>query len=71
MAGHANDGHGHGHAHGHAHVDTSGDKKAAFIGFGLGMVALGAMMYGMVAWTNSRYTGHEGGEKPAAAETAR
>lgn len=70
MAGHAHGAHD-GHGHGHAHVDTSGDKAAAFVGFGLGMVALGAMMYGMVMWTNSPYAGHEGGEKPAAAETSR
>lgn len=62
MAGHADDGDGHG---GHAHVDTSGDKGAAFMGLIGGVVAIGALLYGMVTWTNSRYA-HEGGEKPAA-----
>lgn len=70
MGGHGHDAHGHGHAHGHAHVDTSGDKAAAFVGMLGGLVVLGAMTYGMVLWTNSRFAGHEGGEKPAAAAEA-
>ena len=58
-------------AHGHgAHVDTTGDKGAAFVGLIGGMLVIGALMYGVVAWTNAQYAGHEGGgEKAAAAST--
>ena len=59
----------HAHAgHGHAHVDTSGDKRAAFTGLIAGVVLLGALVYGTVAWTNSHYA-HEGGERAGAEAT--
>ena len=50
----------------HPHHDVSHDKGAAFTGLILGLVLLGGLMFGMVKWTNGRYAGHEGGEKPAA-----
>jgi uncharacterized protein (DUF983 family) len=68
VAGHAHDGHAHGHGHGHH--DAAGDKAAAFVGLLGGMVLIGAMMYAMVLWTNSRFAGHEAGARPAAAAAA-
>ena len=35
-----------------------GDKPAAFIGFLLGAIAIGAFAFGMVQWTNGRFEGH-------------
>jgi hypothetical protein len=70
VAGHAHDGHGHGHSHDHGHHDAAGDKMAAFVGLIGGMVVIGAMVYATVLWTNTRFAGHEGGERPAAAAAA-
>ena len=70
MAAHGHDAHGaHGH---HGHADANGDKAAAFVGLVGGMVLLGAMVFGVVKWTNGQYAGHGAGgaEKPAAAATA-
>jgi hypothetical protein len=46
---------GHDHAHGHAH---GSDKGAAFIGLIGGAVLIGAILYGIVLWTNSLFAGH-------------
>jgi hypothetical protein len=55
----------HGH---HAHHDVSHDKGAAFVGLFGGLIVLGALMYAMVLFTNSRFAGHSaGGATPAAA----
>ncbi|HYD51345.1 MAG TPA: hypothetical protein VEA99_01910 [Gemmatimonadaceae bacterium] len=35
-----------------------GDKSAAFTGLIVGAIALLAILYGMVQWTNSRFEGH-------------
>jgi hypothetical protein len=60
--------HGHGHGHGHGADDVAGDKKAAFVGLVGGMAVIGALVYGMVLWTNAQFAGHAaGGERPAAA----
>lgn len=51
------------------HHDVSRDKGPAFLGLLIGMVFLGAVVYGMVQWTNSRFEGHATGEKAAATAT--
>ena len=51
---------------GHGHADVAGDKRAAFVALVAGMAVIGAFMYGMVQFTNARFAGHEGGERPAA-----
>ena len=51
-----------------SHHDVSQDKGPAFVGLFVGLIVLGAFMYGMVQFTNSRYAGHETAEKGAAAE---
>jgi hypothetical protein len=68
--GHAgHDAHGHGHGHG-AHVDPAVDKQAAFVGLIGGLVLIGALVYGMVLWTNAQFAGHAAsGERPAATST--
>lgn len=57
---HAGTHHGDGvHDHGHhGPDDVAGDKKAAFIGLVGGMALIGALMYGMVLWTNAQFAGH-------------
>jgi len=54
---HGDDVHGHGHGH-HGPDDVAGDKKAAFVGLVGGMALIGALMYGMVMWTNAQFAGH-------------
>jgi hypothetical protein len=34
------------------------DKKAAFTGLIVGAIALAALCYGVVLWTNARFAGH-------------
>ncbi len=52
------------------HHDVSQDKGPAFLGLIIGVVLLGAMMYGMVQWTNTRFEGHAtGAAAPAAGAT--
>lgn len=60
------------HEHGdHAHADVSRDKGAAFVGLFGGLVAIGALVYATVAWTNTRFAGHEAGATtPNAAATS-
>ena len=48
----------------------SSDKGAAFLGLILGVLGLAVLIVGIVAWTNSRYAGHEGGAAPSAQEAA-
>ncbi len=68
----------HGASHHDAHAghhgahadDVAGDKRAAFVGLVGGMALIGALMYGMVQWTNAQFAGHSaGGEKAAATST--
>jgi hypothetical protein len=51
------------------HVDPSVDKKAAFVGLVGGVALIGALVYGMVLWTNAQFAGHEAGASKAAAST--
>jgi hypothetical protein len=67
-AGH-HDAHAHAGHHGDHAAEVAGDKKAAFVGLVGGVALIGALVYGMVLWTNTRFAGHEGGEKAAAAST--
>lgn len=48
---------------GHKH-DTNPDMGAAFTGLIGGMIFLGAILYGVVQWTNAKFEGH--GEQKAA-----
>ena len=41
------------------------DKGAAFMGLIGGAIFIGAIMYGIVLWTNTLIEGHEGGKKAA------
>ncbi len=50
----------------HDHHDVSRDKGPAFVGLIAGIVLLGALMYGMVQWTNTRFEGHAAGGAAAA-----
>ena len=38
---------------------------AAFMGLIGGAIFIGAILYGVVLWTNARFEGHEGGKKAA------
>ena len=49
---------------GHKH-DTNPDMGAAFTGLIGGAILLGAILYGVVQWTNARFEGHEKAEKHA------
>jgi hypothetical protein len=52
------------------HTPSHGsDMKAAFIGLIGGAIALGALMYAVVVWTNSRYASHA--PEPSAVESPR
>ncbi|MGZ8378412.1 MAG: hypothetical protein ACXWZS_04025 [Gemmatirosa sp.] len=50
------------------HHDVSRDKGPAFLGLLVGVLFLGAVVYGMVQWTNSRFEGHSAGAAAPAAE---
>jgi hypothetical protein len=50
---------------GHQH-DTNPDIGPAFTGLIGGAILLGAILYGVVQWTNGRFEDHEAGEKKAA-----
>jgi hypothetical protein len=54
---------------GHKH-DTNPDLPAAFMGLIGGAILLGAILYGVVLWTNARFAGHEEGAKKAAIAVA-
>ena len=45
-----------------------GDKPAGFIGMIAGALVIGAILYGMVQWTDSRFEGH--GKNPGAGQVA-
>jgi hypothetical protein len=66
----AHDAHGHaGHDHGAHDAEVAGDKRAAFVGLIGGMALIGALVYGMVLWTNAQFAGHAPGAKPAVGST--
>ncbi len=65
-AGHGADHHHHHDAHAHHH-DVSVDRGSAFVGLIAGSLILGAIVFGMVKWTNSRFEGHARPGAPAAA----
>jgi hypothetical protein len=77
MATHHEQGHGaavqhgahgaHGHAqHGHAHHSVSEDRVPAFIGLIAGAAFIGAVLFGVVKWTNAQFAGHAEGAKAEA-----
>lgn len=41
------------------------DKGAAFVGLIVTSVALAAMVFAIVTWTNAKYANHEGGKAEA------
>ena len=41
------------------------DKGAAFMGLIGGAIFIGAILNGVVLWTNTRFEGHEAGKKAA------
>ncbi|WP_411279528.1 hypothetical protein [Gemmatimonas sp.] len=49
---------------GHAQQDS--DKAAGFMGLIGGALLIGAIMYGIVIWTNGQFAGHEAEGKKAA-----
>ncbi len=56
------------------HSNHGSDKGAAFTGLIGGAIVIGAILYGIVLWTNAQFAGHEGGEKKTgsiAAEVSR
>jgi hypothetical protein len=59
MSTHTDHGHGHPVAHG---TDTG----AAFAGLLFGIVFIGAILWGIVIWTNASFASHKAGAAPAA-----
>jgi hypothetical protein len=51
------------------HAQQGSDKGAAFVGLIGGAVFIGAILYGIVLWTNAEFAGHEAA-KPGAAVAA-
>lgn len=49
------------------HTEQGSDKGAGFLGLIGGAILIGAIMYGIVVWTNVQFAGHEGEKKAAAA----
>ena len=49
------------------HSNHGSDKGAAFTGLIGGAIVIGAILYGIVLWTNAKFAGHEGGEKKTGA----
>ncbi|MBY0491011.1 MAG: hypothetical protein K2R93_14300 [Gemmatimonadaceae bacterium] len=49
------------------HSNHGSDKGAAFTGLIGGALVIGAILYGIVMWTNAKFAGHEGGEKKTGA----
>lgn len=48
------------------HAQQGSDKGAAFVGLIAGALFIGAILYGIVIWTNGQFAGHKA-EKAAAA----
>lgn len=49
------------------HAEQESDKGAGFLGLIGGAILIGAIMYGVVVWTNMQFAGHEEEKKAAAA----
>ncbi|WP_309669122.1 hypothetical protein [Gemmatimonas sp.] len=49
------------------HAQQGSDKGAAFMGLIGGAVLVGAILYGIVIWTNGKFEGHEAEKKAAVA----
>jgi hypothetical protein len=47
------------------HAQQGSDKGAAFAGLIGGAVLIGAILYGIVIWTNAQFAGHEAEKKAA------
>ena len=52
------------------HAQQGSDKGAAFVGLIGGTIFIGAIMYGIVLWTNAQFAGHEAEKKAAAVSTS-
>ena len=47
------------HDHSQQHApDHAGDMKAAYLGLVGGAILIGAILYGIVLWTNTIFAGH-------------
>ncbi len=54
------------------HAEQDSDKAAGFMGLIGGAIFIGAIIYGIVLWTNAQFAGHESeGKKGAAIEAPR
>lgn len=53
----AHDSHAH-DGHDHAPHSVSHDRRPAYIGLVAGAMLIGAILFGMVKWTNSRFASH-------------
>lgn len=49
------------------HAQQGSDKGAAFVGLIGGAIFIGAILYGIVIWTNGQFAGHEAEKKAAVA----
>jgi hypothetical protein len=60
--------HDHGHAHGEHghHHSVSEDRVPAFVGLIVGSAFIGAVLFGVVQWTNAQFAGHGEGAKAEA-----
>jgi len=67
---HDHGGQGHaGHGHG-GHGAHGSDRTPAFVGLLGGGAVIGAILYGVVLWTNAQFEGHAREKAPAVATTA-
>jgi len=48
------------------HTQQGSDKAAGFTGLIGGAILIGAIMYGIVLWTNKQFEGHKAEKKAAA-----
>lgn len=47
------------------HAQQGSDKGAAFVGLIAGALFIGAILYGIVIWTNGQFAGHKAEKKGA------
>ncbi len=50
------------------HAEQGSDKAAGFMGLIGGAILIGAILYGIVIWTNGQFAGHEAEKKGAVIE---
>ncbi len=48
------------------HAQQGSDKAAGFMGLIGGAIFIGAIIYGIVLWTNAQFAGHETAKKTSA-----